>query len=331
MQQDFVALIILAVRGGSASGFNLPAFRFDVFVVFAHGHVSVANVVCACPCWCIGGSSRRTFGRGVRFATGCGEAFPCRTENQSFGSPGACNRVLERPDGWFLRQTTNAIKIMKCPHCLTDFHDMEEIIPIGQDADSHWFISRYRCSACERIILSLGSTDVIINQGQRNYTIGNRLSSLLFRPKAANRPPPAPQVPRELAKDYIEACLVIADSAQASAALSRRCLQYLLRKYAGVKSSDLSKEIDELLAKNLLPSHLADSIDAVRNIGNFAAHPMKSKTTGEIVEVETGEAEWNLDVLESLFDFFFIQPAILKAKREALNKKLTEAGKPPLK
>jgi hypothetical protein len=170
-----------------------------------------------------------------------------------------------------------------------------------------------------------------MDDGQGRYAIGKRYSSYLFRPKAANRPPPGPDVPKELAKDYVEACLVITDSAQASAALSRRCLQHLLRKYAGVKPSDLSKEIDEVLATKALPSHLANSIDAIRNIGNFAAHPIKSTTTGEIVEVETGEAEWNLDVLESLFDFYFTQPARLKAKRDALDKKLKDAGKPPLK
>jgi hypothetical protein len=35
-----------------------------------------------------------------------------------------------------------------------------------------------------------------------------------------------------------------------------------------------------------------ESIDAVRNIGNFAAHPQKSTATGEILEVEFGESEW---------------------------------------
>ena len=52
-----------------------------------------------------------------------------------------------------------------------------------------------------------------------------------------------------------------------------------------------------------LPSHLTGSLDAVRNIGNVAAHPTKSEASGEIIDVEPGEAEWNLDVLESLFDF----------------------------
>jgi hypothetical protein len=86
-------------------------------------------------------------------------------------------------------------------------------------------------------------------------------------------------------------------SAKSSAALSRRCLQNLLREKAGVKHQDLAKEIQEVLDSRVLPSHLADAIDAIRNIGNFAAHPMKSQHTGEMVSVEPGEAEWTLDVL----------------------------------
>ena len=93
----------------------------------------------------------------------------------------------------------------------------------------------------------------------------------------------------------------------------------------------MAKEIQEVLDSGKLPSHLAESIDAVRNLGNFAAHPLKSQHTGEIIDVNPGEAEWNLDVLESLFDFYFVQPAVLKAKRDALNAKLKEAGKPPMK
>ena len=136
---------------------------------------------------------------------------------------------------------------------------------------------------------------------------------------------------KHLANDYSEACLVITDSAKASAALSRRCLQGLLREAVQVKPSDLSNEIQQVLDSKTLPSYMAESIDAVRNIGNFAAHPMKSQHSGEILDVEPGEAEWNLEVLESLFDFYFVQPAILRAKRAALDAKLGEAGKPPMK
>lgn len=51
-------------------------------------------------------------------------------------------------------------------------------------------------------------------------------SELLIRPKIANRPPVPIEVPTLFAEDYNEACLVIIDSPKASAALSRRCLQF---------------------------------------------------------------------------------------------------------
>jgi hypothetical protein len=146
-----------------------------------------------------------------------------------------------------------------------------------------------------------------------------------------SRTPLGSEVPSEFAEDYKEACMVLPDSPKASAALSRRCLQHLLREKSRVKPGNLADEIQQVIDSGKLPSHLAESLDAIRNIGNFAAHPIKSKSTGEILEVEPGEAEWNLDVLESLFDFYFTQPAQLKAKRDALNAKLKEAGKPGMK
>src|SRR5208282_6535945 len=60
-----------------------------------------------------------------------------------------------------------------------------------------------------------------------------------------------------------------------------------------------------------LPSYLADNIDGIRNIGNFAAHPLKSTASGEIVEVEPGEAEY----------------CIAKSKRAALDAKLKDLAK----
>jgi hypothetical protein len=147
----------------------------------------------------------------------------------------------------------------------------------------------------------------------------------LVQPKGIARVPLPPEVPPQYTADYGEACTVLSDSAKASAALSRRCLQHLLRDAAKTKNRDLFDQIGEVIPT--LPSHLAEAVDAVRNIGNFAAHPIKSTNTGEIVDVEPGEAEWNLEVLEGLFDFYFVQPAILKKKRDALNAKLAEAKK----
>ena len=152
----------------------------------------------------------------------------------------------------------------------------------------------------------------------------------IFYPRGYVRPVP-PEVTGEYREDFEQASAVLLISPKASAALSRRCLQLLLRQKGGFHEKDLAPQIEAAINSGKLPSHLTEAIDGVRNIGNFAAHPVKSKVTGEIVNVEPGEAEWLLDTLEGLFDFYLVQPAALKAKRDALNAKLQEAGKPPMK
>jgi hypothetical protein len=150
-------------------------------------------------------------------------------------------------------------------------------------------------------------------------------------PDSANRPVP-PEVESEssdLATDFREAVSVFAKSKKASAALSRRCLQFVLVHKGRATEKDLSKQIDQVLPS--LPSSLRANVDAIRHVGNFATHPIKSQSSGEIADVEDGEAEWLLDVLEELFDFYYVAPAQAASKRAALNAKLASLGKPPLK
>jgi Domain of unknown function (DUF4145) len=158
---------------------------------------------------------------------------------------------------------------------------------------------------------------------------GRRTAFLAYPQKSPPRPVPS-EVPDPYKRDFVEACNVLDDSSKASAALSRRNLQAILRDKAGTKSRDLADQIEEVIKSGAIPAHLQDGLHAVRNIGNFAAHEIKSKVTGAIVDVEPGEAEWNLDVLESLFDFYFVQPAIAAKRKAELNKKLKEAGKPEI-
>jgi hypothetical protein len=221
---------------------------------------------------------------------------------------------------------------MKCPHCLVDFHDVPVPLGIGTDVDGQWMLVRRHCPACKRIVLYLENGVGQINPAnQLPFTLNVVNKSLLVWPKGISRAPCPAEVPVPLIEDYNEACLVLSDSPKASAALSRRCLQTLLRESVKVKPGDLYDEIQQVIDSKTLPSTIAESIDAVRVIGNFAAHPTKSKNTGEVVPVGPDEAEWNLDVLESLFDFYFVLPARAKAKKDVLNKKLQDAGKPPLR
>lgn len=207
---------------------------------------------------------------------------------------------------------------MKCPHCLVEFHPVQTEFRVGKDIDGEWLIWRFNCPSCSRIILFLAKRHL-------DDTFQTVSEGTLIYPRGTSRPPLPSEVPEELAKDYKEACLVLPDSPEASAALSRRCLQNLLREYAGVIPRDLYSEIEEVLPK--LPSHVAEVLHMVRKIGNFGAHPNKSEKTGEILPVEPHEAEWNVEALEELFDFYFVQPKRIEARKEIISKKEKEAGR----
>ena len=212
---------------------------------------------------------------------------------------------------------------MKCPHCQITFTDSWSRHRLGEDDEGGWWAGFTRCDAegCKKVIASVQLRDT---DTQR------LISARLVQPKSAGRPIPG-EVPDPYRTDFAEAAITLPDSAKASAALSRRCLQTLIREKAGFRRSRLSDEIDELLKSGQIPSWLGENVDAVRNVGNLAAHETKDTHTGEIVDVEFGEAEWLLDVLDGLFDFYFVQPAVQQRRREALNEKLDRAGKPPLK
>jgi hypothetical protein len=187
---------------------------------------------------------------------------------------------------------------VKCPHCLMSFHEAWTVHTIGPEKKTGhiWKVGWLLCPECGRFVIRFSTLR------QVGHMLKNEMEMLAY-PKGKARPISS-DVPEPFAGDFREASLVLLDSPKASAAISRRCLQHLLRERAGVKKSDLAKEIDEVLASNRLPGHLAEAIDAIRSIGNFAAHPLKSTNTGEVMDVEPGEADWLLDTLEGLYDFF---------------------------
>jgi len=172
------------------------------------------------------------------------------------------------------------------------------------------------CPACVRIVLSLVPI------------APTPTGARIIWPEPCGSPVPD-CVPKHVAQDFIEASLVLRYSPKASAALSRRCLQNVLREAAGVTPMDLSKEIEQVLGS--LPSHIRDDVDAIRQIGNFAAHPNKDRHTGVIIDVEPHEAEWLLQILVELFDFYYVKPKEAERRRAELVQKRSAAMKTPAK
>jgi hypothetical protein len=211
----------------------------------------------------------------------------------------------------------------KCPHCATAFFpairewalthstDPSSGFPL-KDSTGTWHVQFALCPACRRAIIYLVSKN------------GGEYRAHLVWPAGASRPLPK-EVPKEYAKDFQEACAVLTASPKASAALSRRLLQRILREKGGVKKADLYNEIEEVLPK--LPADLADVLHAVRVVGKYAAHPEKSTNTGEIIDVEPGEADLSLDILEDLLDYYCVRPARTAARIKTTNTRLRAAGK----
>ena len=121
-------------------------------------------------------------------------------------------------------------------------------------------------------------------------------------------------------------------SAKASAALSRRILQAILN-VQGYTGKDLAQQIDYVLEEEslerILPPSIRQTIDAVRNLGNFAAHQTTDKSGLQVIDVDQDEAEWCLEIIEALFEHFYDTPSAKNRKRVAnLSAKLANAEKP---
>jgi len=216
---------------------------------------------------------------------------------------------------------------MKCPHCNTGIYEgfvESRIIQRPMETSEEgtflahavaWNVAYQRCPMCHECIVLL-----------KRVAPSHQMVSLMAYPSSHSRPIP-PEVVDPYRKEFSEACKVLACSPKASAALSRRCLQTILRDKAETTTMDLNDQIEAVIKAAKVPLQIAEDLAALRSIGNFAGYPVKSTTAGAIIDVEPGEAEWNLDVLESLFDFFFVQPAAAAKRKANLNKKLKDAGK----
>jgi len=185
------------------------------------------------------------------------------------------------------------------------------------------FLVTSLCPSCGKLVITASKGSIIMDR-----RLFNPKETFLLWPRNVTRYI-SEDIPSHIASDYKEAAAVLSISPKASAALSRRCLQAVLREEGKSDKKNLVGQILEVMPT--IPSYIAENVDAIRHIGNFSAHPTKDMASGEIVDVEPGEAEWNLDILDMLFDFYYVQPAIAKKKRSALNDKLKIAGKEPMK
>jgi hypothetical protein len=139
-----------------------------------------------------------------------------------------------------------------------------------------------------------------------------------------------PVVLPQYANDYKQAAAILEDSPKASAALSRRILGDLLQDYGGHKQFKLSGRIDAFIKESKNPRSLRENLHYLREIADFGAHTQKYEVTGAIIDVEPVEAEWCLDVIDWLFDYYIIDPKRDEEVRLAFDEKLSKSNRKPI-
>ena len=217
---------------------------------------------------------------------------------------------------------------MQCPKCLIAFHESEEqwesfTLSSNQQFLWDWVCNCIACPTCNEIIVKIAKAGSGVIDSYR-----------VIHPSSPNAAPIISDVPRHLSTDYIEAHGVLPLSPKASAALSRRILQSILSEQ-GYHARNLVGQIDAVLEEKdpdrILPLELRNNIDAVRNFGNFSAHPVTDITSLQIIDVDPEEAEWCLEIIKGLFEHYYVRPAANAERLADLNEKLQQAGKPPAK
>ena len=136
-------------------------------------------------------------------------------------------------------------------------------------------------------------------------TKGDRIEELQswqLMPESNAKPQPD-YIPAAIVENYFEACRIKDLSPKASATLSRRCLQGMIRDFWKVTGKrNLWAEIEAI--KDEGDASTWKAIDAVRQVGKIGAH--MEQDVNLIIDVEPQEAQALIGLIEMLFKDWYV-------------------------
>lgn len=198
-----------------------------------------------------------------------------------------------------------------CPHCNRDVTISEANQSTGRhswtdsSADGRLSLGSQfiRCPnpKCRKLTLMVGISGMSQNYEGRWLADKEFIRLWNLIPEGSAKPMPD-YVPAAIRENYVEACLISNLSPKASATLSRRCLQGILRDFWGVKPDTLFNEIKEIESK--VDAETWAAIDAVRKIGNIGAH--MEKDINVIVDVDPNEATLLIELVETVIREWYV-------------------------
>ena len=176
---------------------------------------------------------------------------------------------------------------------------------------------------CLKTTVQVNIAPAEYTNGRLRHKIGSTpLFSQRLMPQGNAKPQPN-YVPDAIREDYYEACLIRDLSPKASATLTRRCLQGMIRDFAGIAKGRLIDEIKALRdavhdgsADRSITLESVEAINHVRGVGNIGAH--MEKQIDQIVPVDPGEAQALIELVEMLFEEWYGARARRKERLERI-------------
>jgi hypothetical protein len=219
--------------------------------------------------------------------------------------------MSDQPKGWV------------CPYCQQAqvivegqfFNERSQLdLKSSRYGDCALHINATACSHpdCGEVTISAYFTQgkFVSTSTKRLYTEVKPIETYRLRPSSQAKPQPD-CIPKPLRNDYEEACKIRDLSPKASATLSRRVLQGMIRDFCKISKARLVDEIDELKkisdAGNAPKGVEPETIEAmhhVRSIGNIGAH--MEKDIDIIVDVDPNEAQSLIELIELLFADWYV-------------------------
>jgi len=166
---------------------------------------------------------------------------------------------------------------------------------------------------CKRFTLKISMHKAVFSIGAMDRITTEPIQSWNLIPPSTAKVFPD-YVPGPVREDYVEACKIRDLSPKASATLSRRCLQGMIRDFWGISKGRLIDEIEALQGKT--DSATWDAIDATRKIGNIGAH--MEKDINVIVDVDPDEAQLLIGLIELLVKDWYITRHERKARLQKI-------------
>jgi len=209
-----------------------------------------------------------------------------------------------------------------CPHCSTkttinsgDYKKSSQSMTIensegNRSLETIWIVCPN--TDCKKITLTTTLYDYVFYEGSGWYN-GDEIKTWRLLPNSFAKPFPE-YIPKPLRIDYEESASIIELSPKASATLSRRCLQGIIRDFWGIKKGRLVDEINAIEEK--VDPLTWKSIDAIRKVGNIGAH--MEKDINLILDVEPNEAYLLIQLIELLFEEWYIHRHEREEKLKAI-------------